>query len=536
MSFFWPEALDFSHDRASWCSNPCTRVIAHFKQGPATSAEALLPDLPRVPVIDAVDVGPVETDPVNQRVLLRVRSSDASLFSFRVRIVHYELDSKGSWIRIHRLFESYSPNPNITITGLRSGRYYSFQVAAVNEVDEGPYSNDFPDRQGVLVGARVVTIEPRVPIDRPALAADTCLAVEQEGLDVVDRAPNWVSWQVKVSISALPRSQERPAIIEFSDGADTFRCLEFELNATNPLVAYCKIPCMSSQQSTNLSVSVWDSNSITKIADGHLFHEAMSDTSCNRYVPRTPVFCPLEVGRCLPAAGEDGTSATACRACKDHDTPKTYQVSPTLCTGFPCSSDLLWCPLRQGQASACLKGTCASGCHELSVARNHSAGGRFCAVPCKLTSLPALIRAADFQVAPGSSTMLLCIEGFKPVWGSGETRFHCPSENTFELHDASTLQFAECAPQCGPGTLNLGTFGRLPYGILRRGEEIQASCPTGGTVRLRCNETSQIDVLLTNCQACGSTVFQACENLLQASGCRNTFHVSHASFASYFWM
>ena len=494
------KGLDFSLERSSWCSNPCTRVIAHFKQGAATSAESLLPQLPSVPMIQSIEVGNVELDPRNQHATLHVQLPESSVVSFRVRIIHYELNATKHWKRHQRVLDTFTPDTNITVTGLASGTYYSFQVAAVNEVDEGPYSATYPDRKGILIGKGTAIIEPRVSISRPTASDDICLAVEYEGVDVVNRAPNWLSWRVKVTITALPINQAKPAIVEFSDGTESFRCTDFETDPNTSLVIYCKIPCNGRKPSEELTVNVWDSSLVTKIAEGHLVHEAMSGTSCNRFFPTTPVFCNVSDPnrqQCMPAAVRNGS---VCDACTDAQTDKTYQVSPTLCTSFFCTAGQFWCPLLPADSSGCIIGGCA-GCGQGSVPRDHPTGGKICTLPCRIGGLPTSVRASAPMVAPGSSTTLVCNAGFMPIWNDlGESTFDCPVDNVLEVHDASVLQLPECSAPCLASSINLGQAGTVQHGDMRVGEEVELSCPFGGTIRLLCSQQSEIEKVQNYCQ------------------------------------
>ena len=83
-------SLDFSANRDAWCQNPCTRVVAHYHQGPAISAEDLLPTLPETLSIINISLGLQEQDPTNQRVELQLANLGPGVISVRLRIIHQE--------------------------------------------------------------------------------------------------------------------------------------------------------------------------------------------------------------------------------------------------------------------------------------------------------------------------------------------------------------------------------------------------------------------------------------------------------------
>ena len=188
--------------------------------------------------------GEQEQDPLNQRVQIRVGGLSAGIISLRFRIIHEEFDVESNqWIKFHRVFETAVSEDIITVGQLVAGRYYTFQVAAVNEVDEGPYSAIFPDTpMGLLVGRRTVTIEPFSAIHQSSgeNRVDSCTAAEAAGISLTNTAPNWLAWHVRLTISELPRNQENAASVEFSDGNGTsFNCLNFELDPDFWMPLHC---------------------------------------------------------------------------------------------------------------------------------------------------------------------------------------------------------------------------------------------------------------------------------------------------------
>ena len=437
-----PEASFLNKD--AWCQNPCTQVIAHYQQGPAASAERLLPNIPEAPKILNITVGDQELDPSNQRVDVQVGAVGAGVVSLRVRIIHHEFDkASNTWTTYHRLFDTHTPDEYIIIGQLIAGRYYTFQVSAVNEVGYGPFSEAYPhEASGLLVGRRVVTITPLYPVHHQTATSslDSCSA-EPVNADLTNRAPNWMPWEVQLTISELPRNQELAASVEFADvNGSSFTCLNFKLDSADARKASCRIPCQESTLSSSLAVTVWDSNHITKVAQGTLKFEAESESACAAFNPNMPLFCNVDDARnrrCMPAAS---ANASACDACSDAATPKTYRVSSRLCTGFQCQANERWCPIA---TKGCL--TSCDDCYSESSEQQVS-GGFICTLPCEVNvDLPNLVQSGTLVVVPsGGTVQFSCAAGLVPAAGadagsSEANGFHCPADNTQLAYKISEL-------------------------------------------------------------------------------------------------
>ena len=500
--------LHFSRDREAWCRNPCTRVIAHYKQGAAESAERLLPELPAAPTILNVDPTDQEPDPENQRVEVFVDVPTGAI-SLRLRIIHYEFVAEtNSWTTHHRIFDTHTPETKITVGSLIAGRYYAFQVTAVNEIDEGPYSDIYPNASGLLVGMRTATIRPQTPIQQPDPISPQCTAASAS-YSLVNRAPNWLSWNVRLTFSELPRNQEKPASVQFipPDGSPSFDCLGFELEPGTSYSATCKIPCRNANASSNLHVIVWDSNKITKIAEGALTHEPISAMTCSSFFPSTPVLCDVadeRQRRCMVGTIANGS---VCDACYDHYTPKTYRVSEHRCTGFQCDFFQRWCPLR-----GCITDSCDAGCQSGSSDWTTDAGGTLCALPCEMYPDVPSVTVAELTVPAGNHTKLSCnvAAGWGPLWdevlGSlrdGEVYFHCPEGNTRQEYRVSEVEpIPACMPLCPPGTV-VDEGLSYAYRGLYHGEELSVDCQPpyeAGTLRLRCLD-NVVTILTKTCKA-----------------------------------
>ena len=98
--------------------------------------------MPSAPAILGIEDEAIEEDPQNQHVRLQLDlPQDAEILSVQIRIIHFTYDdARHKWKQHHRIFETHTPEASVTVTRLTAGRYYSFQAAVVNEVDEGPFS------------------------------------------------------------------------------------------------------------------------------------------------------------------------------------------------------------------------------------------------------------------------------------------------------------------------------------------------------------------------------------------------------------
>ncbi|CAE7229645.1 unnamed protein product [Symbiodinium sp. CCMP2592] len=502
-----------SSDWASWCSNPCTRVVAHYKQGPAVSAESLLPPLPEAPSITKLVAGPMEADPNNQHIELEVQTPEGFVLALRVRIIRHEYYSPGNSWRVHHRTVDVPPDARIVVTGLAAGGLYTFQVAAVNEVDEGPFSPAFPP-SAVEIASRKATIQPaqgELTASKETTAV-SCKANSEDALTVQNRAPNWIPWKVKVSLSSPPPANVHPAVMEFtSSSGEGFRCLGFHWNASR-LEVECTIPCQKSRHPNQLNMTVWDSNMARQIAHGELEHQEMSETSCRRFVPNAPVFCNVsdpKKRRCMPRTN---ASQLQCAQCNDPLAPTTQLVNPFLCTASNCDQEQIWCP----SLGICMsQTTCEAGCASGSIERDVGAG-KFCALPCVLSSLPDSVVPASFQVLAGQSTEIKCLDGFRPVWDSAsgaesisQTRFECDVDNVQSEVDVSQLMLdlPECVKPCSAGSASVGR-ANVQHPVMLRGETKFVDCPVHEyyvpqvqAVKLLCNPDSQIQVVESKCKA-----------------------------------
>ena len=509
------EGLDFLADREAWCQNPCTRVVAHYKQGPASSADKLLPQLPQPPSIIDISVGAQEQDPKNQRVHMQLGPLASGVVSVRLRIIHHEFDKAANeWIPVHGVQDTHTPELNVTIGQLISGRYYYFQAAAVNDVGEGPYSARWPESaSGLLVGHRIVTIQPEKAVRQPLEHLDTCDAEEAAGSDLTNRAPNWLAWAVRLSFSELPRNQEPAASVEFFDLANgtTFNCLKFQLDPSDSLAASCRIPCRESRFTSTLAVTVWDSNRITKIAEGQLTHEPMSKASCGAFTPSRPLFCDVEDSRQRRCMVPTSINGSACDLCFDARTPKTYRVESRLCTGFQCQLGERWCPLN---GIGCITTSCQV-CYTGSVDFPVD-GGTVCALPCELyADVPDLIvENGAISVPPGDSAKIACDAGLGPSWdealgapGPAELQFLCPEGNTRLEYKVSDLaRRPACKPRCVSGTFQDVDGYIYTYGDSIYGQTMNFTCDASqfesGMVVLLCKD-SVVELLSRTCKVGG---------------------------------
>ncbi|CAE7380811.1 unnamed protein product, partial [Symbiodinium pilosum] len=94
--------------------------------------------MPSAPAILGIEDEAIEEDPQNQHVRLQLDlPQDAEILSVQIRIIHFTYDdARHKWKQHHRIFETHTPEASVTVTRLTAGRYYSFQAAVVNEVDE----------------------------------------------------------------------------------------------------------------------------------------------------------------------------------------------------------------------------------------------------------------------------------------------------------------------------------------------------------------------------------------------------------------
>jgi hypothetical protein len=333
----------------------------------------------------------LEKDAQNQRIVLMVnKSGHGQVLNWRVRIIGHDYDEEeNGWMVHYTTYDTKTSRTDVTVTGLVAGAYYAFQVAAVNEVDEGPYSDVFPSRDGMPIGVRTVKIEAKVP---PTVAQSdstedplTCSTVASQG-DLENRAPNWLMWPIKVTVSALPPSQERPGAVFFTPASgEAFECTRFENDPTDKLVAYCDLPCDEQTTTTELKVEVWDANQLTRIAEGELTHEPASGETCGLYRPGTPIFCDVQDKKrrgCMPLLRANGTGQ--CSSCKDAVTTETYDIGDNTCSGNKCAEGTTWCQNAQG--SLCIAVSCKEGCDPQSM-ETSGRDGVACSFSCLMKDL-----------------------------------------------------------------------------------------------------------------------------------------------------
>ena len=433
-----------------------------------------------------------------------------------VRASTEEFDkASNTWKEVHRIHNTHTPEPNVTVGQLVSGRYYFFQVAAVKEVGEGPYSARFPQGGlGFLVGHSIVTIRPadeNLHAHYVLTDLNTCDAQEVAGTDLTNRAPNWLAWHVRLTISELPRNQEPAASVEFAaENGTFFTCLNFKVDPNNSYSSTCSIPCQESRFSNTLAVTVWDSNHITKIAEGQLRHEARSKLTCGAFTPSSPLLCDVEnprKRRCMAATAINGS---ACDSCFDEASPQTYRVESRLCTGPQCLANERWCPTG---GKGCLSTSC-DACYTGSL-DSPSDTGIICALPCELhMDLENLIveNRADYTLPPNSSVNIACDAGFGPIWndalagpGLSVMEFTCPTGNTQLEYRLSELpQIPICKRGCSAGGFQDVDGHAYMYIESIHGQRMSFTCDStrfvSGVVVLECKD-GVVEMISRTCQA-----------------------------------
>merc|ERR1719326_2764479 len=139
-------------------------------------ADSELPLLPEQPQIQRHDLKH-SADPQNQRLQLHLDPSQALglVRNFRVQIVYYKpevvADNSGrmAWKRYERVFDTRNNDRQITVRKLIAGTYYQFQVAAMNDVGEGPFTDLYPEQPTDIAPnkATVQVLDPKPSTPKP---------------------------------------------------------------------------------------------------------------------------------------------------------------------------------------------------------------------------------------------------------------------------------------------------------------------------------------------------------------------------------
>eukprot|EP00931_Biecheleriopsis_adriatica_P018464 TRINITY_DN12938_c0_g3_i1.p1 TRINITY_DN12938_c0_g3~~TRINITY_DN12938_c0_g3_i1.p1 ORF type:complete len:1254 (-),score=164.63 TRINITY_DN12938_c0_g3_i1:110-3838(-) len=459
--------LDPTDDKEAWCQNPCTRVVAHFKQGPARKADSLLPDVLEAPTIATLIDDAVELEPHNQKVILQIQppEGDVGILHWRVRITHYVFDDvTETWLPYESIVETRTAAENVTLKGLTAGEKYIFEVAGVNGADAGPYSEIYGHRSGVQIAHILVAI------DSATLIADTSSSGEQmcgespfqaQSADPTkDSAPNWMPWDVNMAVSALGPNQFRPSFVTFHDGEQKMFCSKFTSDASDKRKFSCSIPCNSMNETKTYSVKVWDDSLTTVIAESTLSHVRPSGYACNLY-QRGSVFC--DVSQRLPQWGcvargvnvSTGQGDIRCANCMDEDNNPTYYGSNT-CSQNKCLVGEKWC--NKKGSDECISDACNSdACDPESVEVAAGTGGaKLCALPCRFAVPSSMHLLLDGQpvtkLLHNEDGLITCADGYSAVGSRSSWTYSCVNnvqEDVYDLSDANYAGGLACeANQC----------------------------------------------------------------------------------------
>ena len=275
---------------ASWCEAPQTSVVV--------SVRNLEPELVpfariRVPMTRQLADLSVRGD----RIELHFREEpDEPWVLHRVLRISWEEakhTEKGLQRSTHQQdYEMHGLEPTVRVT-LRVGRSYSFQVAAVNSVGTGGFSNRMSDRAASaerrLQGTNGFRMP--VPVVGPHSAGDALSLPSRQQ----NRAPNWRCFPVAIALSA--DAVEEIAEVRFYDPEglrENFSC--FSSAASLDLI-HCHIPQRAASQDVTWHFDVF--GVVKQIAEpGVLLHEAPSIESCRRW--DEALYCDSIPPACVP--------------------------------------------------------------------------------------------------------------------------------------------------------------------------------------------------------------------------------------------
>eukprot|EP00931_Biecheleriopsis_adriatica_P018465 TRINITY_DN12938_c0_g4_i1.p1 TRINITY_DN12938_c0_g4~~TRINITY_DN12938_c0_g4_i1.p1 ORF type:complete len:883 (-),score=131.57 TRINITY_DN12938_c0_g4_i1:188-2446(-) len=450
--------LDPTDDKEAWCQNPCTRVLAHFKQGPARKADSLLPDILEAPIIASLVDDAVEPEPHNQRIILQMQApeSDVQVLYWRVRVSKFKYnDHLEQWLRHESIVESKSNSVNITLTGLTAGETYLFEVAGVNAADAGPYSEIYGSRSGVTVAHPILTIKSKTETISSALSCGLS-PFQSATLDTaVYRAPNWKSWDVSMAISTLGPNEDEPSFVTFDDGDQVMHCANLQLDPVDKRNLSCTIPCNAINTTKAYAIKVWNPSQSMLLAESVLHHVAASSQSCHDY-EQGSVFCDVAPESpqwgCVPR----GSGSDFCSNCFDAVAPQTYYGAQK-CSGNRCPEGTKWCnktnALRDN--SGCISDACASESCDLESVEVLTGSGQaaLCALPCRFKVSyfvqVLLLGQAVNKLLPNEAANITCAPGYYAVGTTSRFEFHCENsveETEHDLDDERT--FEGKIPQC----------------------------------------------------------------------------------------
>eukprot|EP00931_Biecheleriopsis_adriatica_P044148 TRINITY_DN25228_c0_g1_i1.p1 TRINITY_DN25228_c0_g1~~TRINITY_DN25228_c0_g1_i1.p1 ORF type:complete len:1212 (-),score=132.07 TRINITY_DN25228_c0_g1_i1:153-3728(-) len=445
--------LDPTDDKEAWCRNPCTRVIAHFKQGPARKADSLLPDILEAPSIISLTDEAVELEPHNQKVVLKVQrpEGDLEILHWRVRITQYKFnDVNEKWIRHESLVETRTDAANVTLAGLTAGEKYIFEVAGVNAVDAGPYSEIYGSRAGTLIAQPMLTIESKINTTNSVKSSSACglSPFQVQTFDAANEfsAPNWKPWDVSMAVSTLGPNQEKPGVVTFDDGDQMMYCGNLKLDPADKHKLSCSIPCNAISETKTYAIKLWNPSQTTLIAESTLHHLAPSGHSCQEF-QQGSLFCDVHQDSpqwgCVKRAPGDNE----CSNCYDAQTELTYYGSHT-CSGNKCQMGKKWCNKKSTVNNGCITDPCASdSCDPESVQVSLETGEEMCALPCHFTTMSGSIHVlqdgkAVSKLLPNRAANITCAAGFHHVGSNSHLEYQCVNnvqEDHYDLEDPTAL-------------------------------------------------------------------------------------------------
>eukprot|EP00931_Biecheleriopsis_adriatica_P039523 TRINITY_DN2259_c0_g1_i1.p1 TRINITY_DN2259_c0_g1~~TRINITY_DN2259_c0_g1_i1.p1 ORF type:complete len:1156 (+),score=163.57 TRINITY_DN2259_c0_g1_i1:68-3535(+) len=524
--------LDPTDDKEEWCRNPCTRVVAHFDQGPAKKASSLLPDILEAPTITSLVDDVVEPEPHNQRVVLIVEAprGDVEILHWRVRISQFKYDEHvDKWRRHESFVETRTDEANVTLTGLTAGEKYVFEVAGVNAVDAGPYSEIYGSRSGVMIAYPILTIESKTRAHTASSAepSSTCglfdpfQRSETFNSSSAYSAPNWKVWDVDMYVSTLGPNRDQPSLVSFDldEEGKSMHCGNLALDPDDSRKFSCSIPCNSIKETKTYTVRVWNPSKSKLMAERKLRHLEASSASCHEYQEGS-VFCDVQddsVWGCVARGGNAAQGEKVCSNCKDAQNEVTYYAS-NACSGNRCGVGKKWCRKSGMVNEGCITGECASECDPESIDGEAATGTVFCALPCHYTVPDSKALLVDGRAVrkllPNHAANLTCATGYHSGGSEAQSQVRCTDnvqEDPFDLHDQSPgcaankctcsngegAKAADCpsdgdakCQSCNVGYLLVGSACQHNQCTCSNGEGAKAAdCPSDGDAKCHsCND------------------------------------------------